>query len=566
MTEEYRNVLLLKAPYCEFNTGTPTKEADFRNKKTFRPLPSLALASLCAFIECYDTFGYRIKAIDINVEAYATPGVPIEVSVYPSLVEKTILENHYDVLGISAMFVFNYRWVDMIVKLSRLHHPNAKIVMGGGYPTIFPEKCLIDHEIDDVIIGEGEDTLLHVLHKYNHYVDENFVRKFPFNGHARKRANGDIIVTSRRQYFLNLEELPSPAWHYLNVAKFFQNSGDGLLSIEASRGCPYSCTYCCTYLSWGRKVRYKSVKKVIEEMIELKKTFNVDVIHFVDDNATFSKQWVKQFMETLIDRGSPVRFQFSNFSARHLDEEIIDLLIQSGINFIAIAIETGSKTIQKQIKKFIDFDQVRDIVKLIKLKGMEVQICWMVGFPHETSDQINETFSLARELHADMNHFYIVLPYPGTKLFEEAEAAHLLLIDSDNLENFDYRIGGTIRSDEWNYEQLFEMIYDLNVELNFLNNVLLGHDNGRRIMLQRCEELLLSLPEHVIASMILGYLHKLRGNQSQSHEYYLYTKRLLEDEKLVSVFGKYLLWDNAIVTDYLDYLYICDPKQKITTM
>ncbi len=554
MTKEYRNVLLLKAPYCEFNTSDPSRDADFRNKKTFRPWPSLALASLCAFIEQYDTFGYHIKAIDINVEAYSSPCEHIDVSVYPSLVENTILENDYDVLSISAMFVFNYQWVDMIVKLSRMHHPDAKIVIGGGYPTIFPERCLTDHEIDDAIIGEGEDTLLHVLHKYNNFVDENFTTKFPFSGHAGKQSTGEIVVSSKRQYFLNLEELPSPAWHYLNVEKFFKNSGDSLLSVEASRGCPYQCTYCCTYLSWGRKVRYKSVKKVIDEMVELKNKFNVGVIHFVDDNATFSKQWVKEFMETLIEMGSPVRFQFSNFSAKHLDEEIIDLLIRSGINYIAIAIETGSKEIQNQIKKHIDFDQVRDIVKLIKLKGMEVHICWMVGFPHETLEQINETFALARELRADMNHYYIVLPYPGTKLFDEAKAAQLLLIDSDNLENFDYRIGGAIKSDEWNYEQLFEMIYDINIELNFLNNVLLDQEGGREIMLQRCEGLLLKLPEHVVASMTAGFLHKLKGNLEQSNEYYDNTKRLLEDEKLANVFGRYLLWDNSIVRDYLEFV------------
>ena len=69
------------------------------------------------------------------------------------LLTNYIKNNEYDVLALSAMFVFTTKWVDTAVKLSRKHHPKAKIVIGGGYPTLFPERCLKENGVDDVVIG-----------------------------------------------------------------------------------------------------------------------------------------------------------------------------------------------------------------------------------------------------------------------------------------------------------------------------------------------------------------------------------------------------------------------------
>ena len=67
----------------------------------------------------------------------------------------------------------------------------------------------------------------------------------------------------------------------------------------------------------------------------------------------------------------------------------------------SIAVETGSPEMQKRINKNLNFDMVRKVVKMIKSHGVPVYICWMVGFPNETLDQINETFNFARELKAN---------------------------------------------------------------------------------------------------------------------------------------------------------------------
>ncbi len=553
--KNYKSVLLVKVPYCH-NPDTSNDDNDFRTKSTFRPFPSLALAVLCAFIDKYKTNDYCLKAIDINIEAYTKPGASIDTSLYPRLLVDCIKNNNYDVLGLSVPFVFNFRWADMAVKLSREYHPKAKIILGGGYPTLFPERCLNEHDVDFVIMGEGEATFLNILNRLNEYSDPVFENKFPLVGYALRDKYGKVAIYPKTGNFLNPEDLPVPAWDYLDVKKYFKNSGDSMLFIEGSRGCPYNCTYCCTYISWGKKVRYKSVDSLIKEISEIKYKYSPGNLHFIDDNLSFTREWFLTFLKMLIKDKLDLKISVSNFSVKHIDEELIDMMAKVGIEVISIAVESGSSVVQRRIKKGIDFDSLRKIVKMIKSKKLLVRLFWMVGFPGETLEQINDTFKLARELKAYSNQFLTVLPYPGTKLFEEARDSGFLLFNEDNLDDFDYRKCDYLKSREWDYEQLQGLIYDANIELNFLNNPLLDTLEGREHMLTITEKLLLGLSGHIIAHIVIGYIYKNKNIPAACEWHYQAAIKLFKNKMLYDTFVKYLYWKHPIIIDFNQYLEI----------
>jgi anaerobic magnesium-protoporphyrin IX monomethyl ester cyclase len=554
MCKKYKLILLLKVPYCEF-PGSQTEEESFRTKSTFRPVPSLALATLCAFIDKYKSYDYNLKAIDINIEAYKKPNIPIDISSYDRLLSDCIKNNEYDVLAISAAFVYNIKWVEKTVKLSRIYHPDAKIIVGGGYPTLFPEKCLKELDVNDVVIGEGEAAILHILNRYNGYRDYEFEKNFSPEGYISREDNGQKKFLTRRQSFLNLEYLPMPAWHYLNINKYFENSGDRIIPIEASRGCPYNCAYCSTYISWGRKIRYKSIDNLIMEMVEIEKTYKLDGFHFVDDNMSFSKPWFVELFKNLINVRLPIKIYASNFSVKHLDEEIIDIMIEAGMRFISIAVESGSADIQRRIRKNINFDQVRELVKMLKSKkGITIHVCWMLGFPGETIKQIHQTFDFARELNTGSNQFLTVLPYPGTKLFEDAKEDGLLIFDEHNLDKFDNRKCDYLKSDEWNYKQLEEMIYDINIELNFIKNPLLDNLESAQEMLEWLEKLLLMLPGHIIAHVIAGYIYKKNRDAVNCQKHYEAAVNLFKNKVLHDTFIRYLSWQHPIINEFNQYI------------
>ncbi len=556
--KNFKSLLLLKLPYCT-HPDSLSRDEDFRTISTFRPIPSLALASLCAFLDKYKTYDYSLKAIDINIEAYTTPEVPIDASIYLGLLTNYIKNNEYDVLALSAMFVFTTKWVDTAVEHSRKYRPEAKIVIGGGYPTLFPERCLKENGVDDVVIGEGESTLLHILNKYNNYKDIEFEKRFPFQGYASKNTKDEVVVVPRT-HSLDLENLPYPAWNYLNVKKYFKNSGDKKLPIEASRGCPYSCNYCCTYLAWGKSVRYKTVENMINEIEEQEDRYNNPTICFIDDNMSFSKKWITQFLTQLISKNLSLDASASNFCVKHLDEEVVDLLVKAGVKEFGIAVESGSPQMQKHIRKNVNFDKVREVVKIIKSKKLHVHICWMLGFPNETLRQIKSTIDLARELRAHSNQFMTVLPYPGTKLFEEAKSNDLLMSPDDDLDKYDNRKCDYLKSDEWDSNKLREMSYDANIEINFLNNPCLDSVEGRDYILRKYEDLLLTLPDHIIMHISVGYINKLKNNLVKYEKHYKTAAGLFKQQPLYNTFKKYLSWDHNIINDFVEYLKVNDKE------
>ncbi|MFH1799452.1 MAG: cobalamin-dependent protein [Candidatus Omnitrophota bacterium] len=281
----YKSILLLKLPYCIYVEHK--QDMDFMDRTNFRPLPSIALASICGFFDKYKSIDYTLKAIDINIEAYQNPGEPIDPSLYKDLLTNAIKDNDYGILAMSAMFLYNIRWVELAVKLSRQYHPEAKIIIGGGYPTVFPKEAVEKHDIDFAVIGEGEAAFLHILNKINNHTDLQFEKSYPFENYATKDDAGKVVVVPRKT-FTGLEGLPSPNWDYLNVDKYFKNSGDRVLPMESSRGCPYTCTFCASFLAWGRKMRYKPVDNVIAEVQQIYLKHKVSGVYFTDDNISFS--------------------------------------------------------------------------------------------------------------------------------------------------------------------------------------------------------------------------------------------------------------------------------------
>lgn len=544
---------MLKLPFCT-HPDSAKVDTDFRTKSSFRPVPSLALAALCGFIDSYKTLDYKLKAVDLNIEAYVNPGEPIEKKAYPKLLHDAIKNSDYDVLCLSAMFVFNVKWVEEAVGLSKRYHPGAKIILGGGYPTLFPERCLEKHEVDYVVIGEGESTLLHILNKMNNHKDAEFEGRFPFFGYGERGGGGQRTIKTRpHDEYMDLKYLPSPAWSYLNVEKYFKNSGDLYLPVEATRGCPFRCSFCSTYLSWGFRVRYKPVENIMKEMVETKRRYNVESLHFVDDNLTFSKEWIMDFLGRVITARLPVKLTASNFSVKCLDAEIVDMLVRAGFYNFGIAVETGCAEIQKKTGKNLDFAHIRKMVDIIMAhENVHLHINWMVGFPGESVKQIGETFDLARELGAHSNQFLSVLPYPKTRLFEEARREGLLVFDDEDLEKFDNRKCDYLRSGEWNHDMLQDMIYDINIELNFLRNTLMKTAEGRKQLRAYLEGIVRILPEHVIANIMVGYLYGAEDGRLRE-KYYRTAGKLLKKPQLRKAFKRYLSWNDNAIKDFNEF-------------
>jgi len=278
---------------------------------------------------------------------------------------------------------------------------------------------------------------------------------------------------------------------------------------------------------------------------------------------SFDREWTIKFLDQLAEKNLKLfHVTASNFHYRRLDEEILDKLFKVGVESISIALESGSENINKRIHRVLDWERAKRIVNHVR-KRQKAAVCfWMVGFPGETMSELQETFKKAKEIRSTKALFSKVTPYPGTKLWETAKQLDALTTNDRHstedpesmIDLFLYKSSkGLVKSKEWNTETVNNMLYEANIELNFLNSPGLESENERNFLMLQCENLLKSIPEHIIANIMLGYLYKLKNNNEKCEFYYKIAANLFKDNSPRATFQKYLHWDNKIIKHFTKY-------------
>ncbi len=120
------------------------------------------------------------------------------------------------IIGVSIMFSQEWRQVRVYIKQIREAFPDASIIVGGEHPTAMPEYSLRDcPAIDYVVRGEGELTLLDVVHRLR---TGSVVEEVAGVCYI---ANNVFIETSISARMADIKEMPRPAWHLIDVEPYF---------------------------------------------------------------------------------------------------------------------------------------------------------------------------------------------------------------------------------------------------------------------------------------------------------------------------------------------------------
>ncbi|MEW6685217.1 MAG: radical SAM protein, partial [Candidatus Edwardsbacteria bacterium] len=114
-----------------------------------------------------------------------------------------------------------------------------------------------------------------------------------------------------------------------------------------------------------------------------------------------------------------------------MDEELILKLKTAGAYYLTFAVETASPRIQKMLKKNLNLKKVQKIIELSDKAGILVNGFFMIGFPTETLEEIQQTinFSLHSKLHTQ--GLFEVVPFPGTELYTIAKKVYPPLFDEN---------------------------------------------------------------------------------------------------------------------------------------
>jgi radical SAM superfamily enzyme YgiQ (UPF0313 family) len=245
------------------------------------------------------------------------------------------------------------------------------------------------------------------------------------------------MCTSPRQFIEQLDSLPYPDWEAIdmNVYRDFVPHSNFLygyryMSVCTSRGCPYHCTFCHNMM--GKRFRAHSPARVIEELRILQERFGISHIEILDDIFNCDRQRAIEIMRMISESGMKLKiYLVGGMRGDILDEETVDRFSKSGVVYVAVAVETGSQRMQKEIKKYIDLAKLKRIIAYIEKKKIFVHGFFMLGFPQEKIGDILLTIFYACRLKLHTALFVFCRGYKGTELGDLLPAKSIITPDND---------------------------------------------------------------------------------------------------------------------------------------
>jgi len=357
-----------------------------------------------------------------------------------------------DFVGITAITARINSALYLAAKIKEIN-PDIKIILGGPHVHFEHKTIINDPSVDFCVRGEGEMTTLELIKAVVDGGNLQEVKGITF------KEEGKVIVTPDRPFIPNLDMLPFPARELLgnSVYKGSWTEGETFSPALATRGCPYFCQFCDAPAIWGRMHRRRSVGDVLDELEQIYNEFGVRYIRFVDDLLVVDKKWTIELCRGMFERGLNDLSWACDGRVGLMSDELLKELREANCKVIFYGIEFGNQRILDFCKKGFTIKQVKETIEMTSRVGISSYGYFMIGYPTETVETVEDTIKLAVELGLDYGMdsagFSIVTPFPGTGLYEYCKRNNML--KSSDWSQYSYQLGkGIIKLENITDEEL----------------------------------------------------------------------------------------------------------------
>lgn len=450
----------------------PANIIESRSEIKFASQP-LGIAYIASVLE---KNGFDVEILDTLTgtgyknETKSRPGF-IRYGLSPEDIKKSIVKSSPDVVGISGIHsnrIFEIHEVTSIVKeISK----DITTIIGGGLASLHSEECLSDNNCDYIIMGEGEYSSLELFKKLSQKEDLTDIDGFGY------KKNGRLIFNQKTKFIKNLDELPFPAYHLLDMEEYFKidmrgsRYGKKRYSLFCgSRGCPYSCDYCAKKLIVGPGYRKRSIQNMIDEIKILKKNYDLEEIRFVDYHSMADIKHWKEFCKEMIYQKVNVNFNDPHgLAVNSLNDEILELMKKAGCNHLYISIESSDESFLGSLSKDVDLKKVDRIIKKARELEYKITAYFIIGLPGQKWKSIIETVKYAKTIDIDDVDFFIFNPFPGTETFQNCQNTGLFR-DGFDISRLKYSLNN-IRGPDYTPEMIEELRRKAWFEVMFKNKM-----------------------------------------------------------------------------------------------
>ncbi len=298
--------------------------------------------------------------------------------------------------------------------------PGTLFIAGGPLATLYPERFA--GLFDIVFCGEGD------------LIVPRFCDEYCRSGRTPDNLSGLDLATYPGIYLYRdreafrvppvhhpvevLESLPLPdrsVFDHRRYQDFWEHSqGCRMTSIMITRGCPYSCDFCSKPV-WGNNYRKPSLDRVFSEIRDIL-AYGYDRLWIADDSFTLDTGYLEGFCRKKIDEG--FAFTWTCLSrVDRLDDDLVGLMKDAGCVRVYLGLESGNDETLRLMGKRTSVNEGTEAVRLFRQAGIETAGFFIVGYPGETEESINETLALAVSLPLDEISINVPFPLPGSPLF-----------------------------------------------------------------------------------------------------------------------------------------------------
>ncbi len=415
-----------------------------KKREFYGAAPPLGLCYLAAVLE---RAGHRVNIIDgiegaiRNEDGFRRIGMSMEE------LASRVSDSHPDVAGISCMYSLMWEDVARLSAILKDMIPDTLQVLGGFHPSALPEDSLNTSNADCVVVGEGEEAFLELVNSYSGSGDFSRIKGIAF------KNKGSIVLNPARPHIQNLDSIPFPARHLINMEKYIQigkapgsQKNRRFTTMLTSRGCPNNCIFCSIKTVWGRKWRARSPENVVDEIEELVKRHRIKEFHFVDDNISLNKERMNRICDLIIERKLDISWTTPNgVYVTTLDRDLLSKMKKSGCYQLAFGIESGNEHVLRDIiHKPLSLTRTKDVIGYARETGIWTHGFFVIGFPGETGKMIQDTLDFARNSNLDSAYFSIATPFHGTELYSLMTKEGIKINDFSKLRNVDSATGSNI--------------------------------------------------------------------------------------------------------------------------
>ncbi len=306
---------------------------------------------------------------------------------------------------------------------------STPIVLGGPHATLASDEIASDTVVDFIVRGEGEYTIVDLLKHIKNRDDAVSVEHIAGLSWRTETA----FFHNREQVLIkDLDKLPLPARHLIEHGRY-RNCGrvykrKPVAVMVTSRGCPFGCIFCANHL-FGKKYRFASAQRMIEEIEMLINDYGVKEIFFREDNFTANRRRTLEFCRLIREKNLDISWMCLA-DANSITYDLAVEMKAAGCWHVAIGVESGNQEIQKVLKKNLKLDRVRQTFSEVQRAGLKTLAFFMIGNLVDTRETILETIKFANQLDTDFATFTITAPFPRTELYYLAKERGLILDES----------------------------------------------------------------------------------------------------------------------------------------